>query len=191
METMKPTPVSSTPSKTNILIEGFGLSIAFTKTDQESFELLTENGVTEPQLLVLMDEIDAAGRQEKGLLIDDLKVAVNDQVFTCSWDKIKDQFADQCLLPLKLYENLKIGEYLLIHEKQFEAFTEEIGVENYRPDMLRFNVERVEPSNGVGYLLMDFDFKGDALCYSSTYSEESDVFIVDRQGARHPIKLNY
>lgn len=191
MATLNPGTTSNNPSSTNVLIEGVGVSIAFMRTDQESFELLTETGINEFELQELMVEIEADGRKEEGLLVDKLKVAVNDQIFTCSWDKIRNQLTEQCLLPQQLYENLKVGEYLLVLEKRFEALTEEIGVKNYRPDMLRFNVEHVEPSKGDGYLLMDFSFNGDALTYASTYSEDTDVCIVDRQGLRHEIKLNY
>jgi hypothetical protein len=191
MEAQKSNPTSSSSSRTNIVIEGTGVSITYLKTDQESFELLTETGVTEPGLQLLIDQIDADGVKEEGLFIDDLKVTVNDQEFTCAWDKIKDQLADQCLITQRPYETLKVGQYLLVHEKDFEALTEEIGVENYRHDMLSFNVESIEPSKGEGHLLMAFTFNGNAITYSLTYSEDSDVCLVDRQGRRHEIKLNY
>lgn len=191
METQKSNPVGNSSSKTNIVIEGTGVSITYLKIDQESFELLTDAGVTESGLRLLLDEIDAGGVRKEGFFINDLKVTVIDQVFTCAWDKIKDQLTDQCLLTQKPYETLKVGQYLLVHEKDFQALTEEIGVANYRHDMLRFNVESVETAKGEGHLLMTFTFNGDAMTYSSTYSEDSDVYIVDRQGWRHEIRLNY
>ena len=178
-------------SKTNVVIEGSGVSISFLAIDQESFEVLTQQGVTEAEYQALIDDVEDGGQNEEGLLVDDLKVAVSGEVFACSWDKVKVQLANQCLLPQKPYENLTVGEYLVVNEKRFEARWDEIDVEDYNHSMLKFNIESVEPSKGVGYLLMDFTFNSDALTYASTYSEEIAAYIVDRQGNRHTIKLNY
>ena len=77
MEAQKPSQTSSSSSRTNIVIEGTGISITYLKTDQESFELLTEVGVTEAGLQLLIDQIDAGGVGDAGLFIDDLKVTVS------------------------------------------------------------------------------------------------------------------
>lgn len=184
-------PVGDISSKTNISIQGGGVSIAFLEIDQESFRLLTQVGITESDYQQLIDEIEDEGRYEEGLLANDLTVTVDDKVFTCSWDKIKPQLKNQCLLPQKLYEHLNAGEYLIVYEKGFESRWEEIGVEDYSHSKLKFNVECVEPAKETNYLLMDFTFSSDALSYVSTYSESSDAYIVDRQGNRHVLKVTY
>ena len=187
----KANPVSDTSSKTNISIQGMGVSIAFLEIDQESFQLVTQAGITEVDYQQLIDEVEDEGRHEEGLLADNLAVTIDDKVFNCSWEKIKPQLKNQCLLPQRPYERLNVGGYLIVYEKGFESRWEEIEVENYSHSKLKFNVECVEPSKGVNYLLMDFTFSSDALSYVSTYSESGDAYVVDRQGNRHAIKVAY
>jgi len=183
--------VSSASSRTNISIQGVGISISFLKIDQKSGLLLTQAGITEADYRQLIDEIEDEGRCEQGLLVDDLTVTIDDKVFTCSWDKIKPQLTNQCLLPRKPYEHLNAGEYLIVHERAFESRWEEIEVEDYSHSKLAFNVECVEPSKGTSYLLMDFTFSSGAVSYVSTYSESGNAYVVDRQGNRHAIKVTY
>lgn len=178
-------------SRTNVGIRGVGVSIAFLEIDHKNFNLLTNIGINEADYRVLIDEVEDEGHYEEGLLVDDLTVTVDDKVYTCSWDKIKPQLKDQCLIPQKPYARLKAGEYLIVYEKGFESRWEEIGVENYSHAMLKFDVECVEPSTGMDYLLMDFTFSGEALSYVATYSEDTGAYIVDRQGRRHTIKVRY
>lgn len=191
MQEGKENPVSSASSKTNISIQGVGISISYLKIDPKSFLLLTQAGMTEADYRQLIDEVEDEGLCREGLLVDGLTVTINDKVFTCSWDKVKPQLKNQCLLPQRPYEHLNVGEYMIVHEKAFESRWEEFEVEDYSHSKLEFNVERVEPSIETKYMLMNFTFSSGVVSYVSTYSESGDAYVVDRQGNRHTIKVTY
>lgn len=191
MQARKASPASPAPAKTRISIQGAGVSIAFLGIDQESFVLLTQVGIGEADYHALIDEVEDEGDYEEGLLVDNLAVTVDDAVFTCSWDKIEPQLKNQCLLPERPYEQLKVGEYLIVHQKGFESRWDDIEVADYSHAKLSFDVACVEPARGISFLLMDFTFASDALSHVSTSSESGDAYIVDRQGKRHAIKVTY
>ncbi len=177
--------------KTSVVIQGRGLSLAFLEIDQEAFQLLTTAGISESDYQELLDDIEEDGHIEAGLLLGYLKVSVNDQVFTCSWDKIKSQLGERRPQPRRAYEELGPGEYFVVLERPFETEWVELEVENYRHSMLEFDVECIEPAKGTNVMLMDFSFNGNGITYTTTYSEEASIYIVDGYGNRHMLKLAF
>ena len=182
---------AASAKRTSIQIDGRGISMALLEIDEEGFLLLTQTGINEIEFEELLAEVEDEGHYEEGLHIDGLSVCVDDAVYMCSWDKIKHQMNDQLPKAYKPYEHLNNGEYLVVYEKGFTGTWRENDVEEYRHSKLKFEVGCLEPSKGQAYLLMDFAFSSDAPRYSSTYAEDNDAYVVDRQGSRYEIKRTY
>jgi hypothetical protein len=178
-------------TSTEVTVSGRGLAIAFKAATKDEFVRLTQQGITEDDYELLLDDLRAEDWYIFAPYLEETTVTLGDKEFRCSLEAVTAQNPNAIPVARKLYVPDEDDKpYTIFLETSLRGEFARKEVNNYDITKFQFEVEHLATSKDFNYRLLEYSYDGDFLDDAGgTWGTENDPYIVDSEGNVFDIKI--